>query len=88
MSPLLCHRLRVMAIQKLATAYKMDEIATSVLVMQGSALDDVAEKVLKTGHLSREHSHKASRLLVKINSDPSNQDAQYVNFFHERIESR
>ena len=39
-----------MAVQKLAGAYKADEIAASVMVMQGaSALDDLAERVLKVG---------------------------------------
>jgi hypothetical protein len=39
-----------MAVQKLAAAYKADEIAASVMVMQGaSALDDLAERVLKVG---------------------------------------
>lgn len=51
MSPLLTHRLRVMVVQKLAAAYKLDEVATSVLVMQGSALNDIAEIVLKTGDI-------------------------------------
>ncbi|KAI9333221.1 hypothetical protein DFJ73DRAFT_630093, partial [Zopfochytrium polystomum] len=42
------HRLREMAISKLAHAYRIDEIATSVLVMQSaSSLDDVAAKVLR-----------------------------------------
>ncbi|KIJ54366.1 hypothetical protein M422DRAFT_153861 [Sphaerobolus stellatus SS14] len=48
MSAMRVHRLRVLAVQKLAEAYKMDEIAASVMVMQGaSALDDIAERVLK-----------------------------------------
>ncbi|KAJ3566183.1 hypothetical protein NP233_g7158 [Leucocoprinus birnbaumii] len=42
------HRLRAIAVQKLASAYKMDEIASSVMVMQGgSVFDDIAERVLK-----------------------------------------
>ncbi|KAI9010675.1 hypothetical protein DFJ74DRAFT_685311 [Hyaloraphidium curvatum] len=42
------HRFRELAVQKLARAYRIDEVATSVLTMQGaSALDDVASKVLK-----------------------------------------
>ncbi|KAJ3121944.1 hypothetical protein HK098_003263 [Nowakowskiella sp. JEL0407] len=41
-------RLRELAVSKLAKAYKIDEIATSVLTMQSaSTLDDVALKVLK-----------------------------------------
>ncbi|EKM84303.1 hypothetical protein AGABI1DRAFT_117712 [Agaricus bisporus var. burnettii JB137-S8] len=42
------HRLRTLAVQKLARAYMEDEIASSVMVMQGgSVFDDVAERVLK-----------------------------------------
>jgi hypothetical protein len=42
------HRLRALAVQKLAAAYKADEIASSVMVMQGgSVFDDIAERVLK-----------------------------------------
>lgn len=42
------HRLRALAVSKLARAYGLDEIATSVVVMQGSsALEDVADKVLR-----------------------------------------
>ncbi|KAF9447543.1 hypothetical protein P691DRAFT_706609 [Macrolepiota fuliginosa MF-IS2] len=62
------HRLRALAVQKLAQAYRMDEIASSVMVMQGgSVFDDVAERVLK--------------------HDPSDADAKYVHFFHEKIPS-
>ena len=50
MSAMRLHRLRVLAVQKLAQAYKADEIASSVMVMQGgSVFDDVAERVLKHG---------------------------------------
>ena len=50
MSAMRTHRLRTLAVQRLAAAYKADEIAASVMVMQGaSALDDVAERVLKIG---------------------------------------
>lgn len=50
MSSTRAHRLRVLAVQKLAEAYKYDEIAASVMVMQGAtALDDLAERVLKVG---------------------------------------
>lgn len=50
MSAMRVHRLRALAVQKLAAAYKADEIAASVMVMQGaSALDDIAERVLKVG---------------------------------------
>ncbi|KAF9516585.1 hypothetical protein BS47DRAFT_1340715 [Hydnum rufescens UP504] len=48
MSAVRAQRLRVMAVQKLAAAYKLDEIASSVMVMKGtSALDDLAERILK-----------------------------------------
>ncbi|KAG9052194.1 hypothetical protein FS842_010351 [Serendipita sp. 407] len=48
MSSTRTHRLRVLAVQKLAAAYQADEIAASVMVMQGAtALDDIAERVLK-----------------------------------------
>ena len=50
MSGAMIHRLRVLAVQKLAEAYKLDEIASSVMVMQGgSVFDDLAERVLKYG---------------------------------------
>ena len=50
MSAMRIHRLRAVAVQKLAQAYKADEIASSVMVMQGgSVFDDVAERVLKVG---------------------------------------
>ena len=48
MSPTRQLRLRIMAVSKLADAYRIDEVATAVAVMQGStALDDVAERVLR-----------------------------------------
>ncbi|TPX66816.1 hypothetical protein SpCBS45565_g04238 [Spizellomyces sp. 'palustris'] len=48
MSSIRQHRLRELAVTKLAAAYRCDEIATSVLTMQSaSSLDDVASKVLK-----------------------------------------
>ena len=50
MSAMRVHRLRALAVQKLAAAYKTDEIASSVMVMQGgSVFDDIAERVLKYG---------------------------------------
>lgn len=53
MSAMRVHRLRALAVQKLAQAYKADEIASSVMVMQGgSVFDDVAERVLKSGELT------------------------------------
>ncbi|KAL4067225.1 hypothetical protein V8B97DRAFT_1873802 [Scleroderma yunnanense] len=48
MSAMRIHRLRALAVQKLAAAYKADEIASSVMVMQGgSVFDDIAERVLR-----------------------------------------
>lgn len=42
------YRLRAMAVSKLAKAYRIDEIAASVAVMQGAtALDDLPSRVLK-----------------------------------------
>ena len=50
MSATRIHRLRVLAVQKLATAYRHDEIAASVMTMQsGSVFDDLADRVLKVG---------------------------------------
>ena len=69
MSATRIHRLRALAVQKLAAAYAADEIASSVMVMQGgSVFDDIAERVLKY--------------------DPTDADAKYVHFFHEKIPSR
>lgn len=48
MSAMRIHRLRALAVQKLAQAYRMDEIASSVVVMQGGTVfDDIAERVLR-----------------------------------------
>ncbi|KAI0290534.1 hypothetical protein B0F90DRAFT_1785233 [Multifurca ochricompacta] len=48
MSAMRIHRLRALAVQKLAAAYRADEIASSVMVMQGgSVFEDIAERVLK-----------------------------------------
>ena len=61
--------MREMATQKLAQAYRIDEIAASVATMQSaSALENVASLVLQRA--------------------PSNADAKYVHFFHEKIPSR
>lgn len=50
MSAMRVHRLRALAVQKLAAAYRTDEIASSVMIMQGgSVFDDIAERVLRTG---------------------------------------
>lgn len=69
MSAMRIHRLRALAVQKLAQAYRMDEVASSVMVMQGGTVfDDLAQRVLKV--------------------DPSDVDAKYIHFFHEKIPSR
>ncbi|KAI5481574.1 hypothetical protein MNV49_002800 [Pseudohyphozyma bogoriensis] len=69
MSPIRQHRLRLLAVSKLADAYRIDEIAASVAVMQGATgLDDLAQRVMR--------------------HEPDSADAQYVNFFHEKIPSR
>ena len=53
MSAMRIQRLRALAVQKLAQAYKIDEIASSVMVMQGgSVFDDIAERVLRVGKLA------------------------------------
>ncbi|KAF8079234.1 hypothetical protein FPV67DRAFT_1691782 [Lyophyllum atratum] len=60
MSAMRIHRLRALAVQKLAQAYKADEIASSVMVMQGgSVFDDVAERVLRhdPGDLDAKYVH-------------------------------
>ena len=50
MSAMRIHRLRALAVQKLAAAYRADEIASSVMVMQGGSIfEDIAERVLKVG---------------------------------------
>jgi hypothetical protein len=61
MSPMRVHRLRALAVQKLAQAYRADEIASSVMVMQGgSVFDNVAEKVLKVGEHPSRYRQKCS----------------------------
>ncbi|GAA6034897.1 hypothetical protein JCM8097_009357 [Rhodosporidiobolus ruineniae] len=48
MSALRQHRFRALAVSKLAAAYRIDEVATAVVVMQaGENLEELAEKVLK-----------------------------------------
>ena len=65
MSAMRIHRLRALAVQKLAAAYKADEIASSVMVMQGgSVFDDIAERVLKHG--TRGHSLLTSSCRRKL----------------------
>jgi hypothetical protein len=82
------HRLRALAVQKLAAAYRADEIASSVMVMQGGSIfEDIAERVLKVGSssISLGLCHSVSH---RIDIDPSDADAKYVHFFHEKIPSR
>lgn len=88
MSAMRIHRLRALAVQKLAQAYKADEIASSVMVMQGgSVFDDVAEKVLKVGTCCVV-AHVSFATYQITFSDPNDADAKYVHFFHEKIPSR
>ncbi|KAK4058374.1 hypothetical protein OIO90_000532 [Microbotryomycetes sp. JL221] len=48
MSPVRQHRLRSLAVSKLAQAYAIDEIAASVCIMQSATgLDDLSQRVLK-----------------------------------------
>ena len=88
MSAMRIHRLRALAVQKLAQAYKADEIASSVMVMQGgSVFDDVAERVLKVGACSNCVS-RDQIIEPCVPADPNDTDAKYVHFFHEKIPSR
>ena len=88
MSATRLHRLRALAVQKLAEAYKADEIAASVMIMQkGTVFDDVAERVLRAGALVVRFCSLIF-LILNLKSDPKNPDARYVHFFHEKIPSR
>lgn len=50
LSTLRLNRMRALSVQKLAAAYRLDEVATCVMVMKGtSALEDIADKVLRHG---------------------------------------
>ena len=93
MSAMRVHRLRALAVQKLAAAYKTDEIASSVMVMQGgSVFDDIAERVLKVGAFARPAQAVSwathHSLTMAHMADPTDVDARYVHFFHEKIPSR
>ena len=82
MSATQIHRLRPLAAQKLAVAYRVDEIASSVIVMQGgSVFEDIAECVLKVGtsFFPLETFYFVSH---KLYEDPNDADAKYVHFFH------
>ncbi len=81
------HRLRALAVQKLAAAYRTDEIASSVMVMQGGSIfEDIAERVLKIG--ASFFLSICNYLTQRLGKDPSDADAKYVHFFHEKIPSR
>ena len=88
MSAMRIHRLRALAVQKLAAAYRADEIASSVMVMQGgSVFEDIAERVLKVGTscFSLKFFYCVSHGLCE---DPNDADAKYIHFHHEKIPSR
>ena len=86
MSAMRIHRLRALAVQKLAAAYRADEIASSVMVMQGgSVFEDIAERVLKVGASADPFS---GVFPPTLDTDPNDADAKYVHFFHEKIPSR
>ena len=88
MSAMRIHRLRALAVQKLAAAYRADEIASSVMVMQGgSVFEDIAERVLKVGATSFVL-HFTLCVSHRLYIDPNDADAKYVHFFHEKIPSR
>ncbi|KAK4051880.1 hypothetical protein OIV83_002585 [Microbotryomycetes sp. JL201] len=60
MSPVRQHRLRALAVTKLAQAYMIDEIAASVCVMQSATgLDDLPSRVLKNepDHVEAQYVH-------------------------------
>ncbi|KAM0788350.1 hypothetical protein ACM66B_001491 [Microbotryomycetes sp. NB124-2] len=60
MSPVRQHRLRALAVTKLAQAYMIDEIAASVCVMQSATgLDDLPQRVLKNepDHVEAQYVH-------------------------------
>ena len=78
------HRLRALAVRKLAAACRADEIASSVMVMQGgSVFEDIVECVLKVGTScsSLKFFYCVSHGLCE---DPNDADAKYIHFFHER----
>ena len=81
MSATQIHLLRPLAVQKLAAAYRADEIASNVMVMQGgSEFEDIAECVLKVGTscFPLETFYFVSHRLCE---DPNDADAKYVHFF-------
>jgi hypothetical protein len=89
MSAMRIHRLRALAVQKLAAAYRADEIASSVMVMQGgSVFEDIAERVLKVGASDNPFRRFPRPSQTTFHTDPNDADAKYVHFFHEKIPSR
>jgi hypothetical protein len=71
------HRMREHATQKLSHAYKLDEIASSVAMMQSaSAIEDVAKHVLHRD----EHNPDAQYVHFFHERIPSMQIAQHTNF--------
>jgi hypothetical protein len=87
MSATRIQRLRALAVQKLAAAYRTDEVAASVMVMQsGSVFDEIASRVLRNG--APPPSRCEGPIAEHARTDPRNADAQYVHFFHEKIPSR
>lgn len=68
------YRMYELAVEKLARAYALDEVATSVASMQSaSAVEDVAGKLLER---------------AKSRGEEPSRDARYVYFFCEKIPSR
>ena len=49
-----------------------------------SVFDDIAERVLKNGTFEICH----GECMLTVSPDPSDLDAKYVHFFHEKIPSR
>lgn len=89
MSSARAHKLRVLAVHKVAEAYRIDEIVASVMIMQGaSPLEDLAERVLKVGERIQVYLPLRYQPDHFIHQDPKSADARYVHFFHEKIPVR
>ena len=57
------HCLGALAVQSLAAVYRADEIASSMMVMQGGNMfEDTAERVLKVGASSLSHTSPSAYL--------------------------
>ena len=77
----------MLAVQKLTVAYWADEIASSVIVMQGGhVFEDITDRVLKVGAScsSLKFFYCISHRLCE---DPNNMDIKSVHFFNEKIPS-